>query len=354
MALESNPNQAFLANNTEDDLAALDSMAFTGTQSQFGMNTVTMTPGSSFGAGGSTISSDSNPGRISDGRDGGFSGVSESLFDRIRARTAEQQKQSMSAQSSGVSSTQEAAQSSQQQPSAFMSQQPSSEPTMEHEKTNNSFGGNVDVPVMVSPADNQNILNANNNETTYSFTASAGGEDFSQAAGATAPHVPQYGPSRDDPYYAAMSNQQQQHPASIQDKASMALAQTGETMKSLLGAGLSGAQAIGAMAQQKMGGGGGGSGERSYNNNFLLREDSVEEGNALNATATMSQPPPPAAATTVASGAEAGSSGQAYSMLSYGKTFCEDMIGFVMQLPPWGKGLVAVILLWVIYAVFGG
>ena len=131
----------------------------------------------------------------------------------------------------------------------------------------------------------------------------------------------------------------------------MALAQTGNTVKSLLGAGLNGAKTIGAMAQDKMGGGKGGErGERSYNNNFLMREDSLEEGNMMN-TATMSQPPPPVSA-AVASGSEAGASVQAYSMLSYGKTFCQDLFGFVMDLPPWGKGIVAVVLIWALYVFF--
>jgi len=377
MALESTPNQSFLGDDADDDFAALDSMAFTGTQSQsqFGMNTVTpsVSSGSSFGGG---SNHDTNMGQISNGKDGGFTGVSESLFDRIRARTAEQQKQSMaSAQYSQVPPSQqppsqqpppppgqEAAQSSQQ--SAFMSHpqptQPSSESTMDFENdligmggNNNNAFGNTTGAGMGAPPQNNHAMNSNN-ETTYSFSANAG-EDFSQAA--PAPHVPQYGPSRDDPYYAATSNQPQQYPTSIQDKASMALVQTGETVKSLFGAGLSGAQAIGAMAQEKMGvgraDGGGSGGGRSYNNNFLLREDTLEEGNnnMMNHSAAMSQPPPPVPA-AVAAGSEAGVSGQAYSMFSYGKTFCEDLFGFFMSLPHWGKAIVTIILLWMLYAFF--
>ena len=34
-----------------------------------------------------------------------------------------------------------------------------------------------------------------------------------------------------------------------------------------------------------------------------------------------------------------------YSMLSYGKTFCQDLYAFVMQLPLWGKGVLVVMLL---------
>lgn len=212
-----------------------------------------------------------------------------------------------------------------------------------HSTTGASGGPNQNT----ANANTGNNANTNNNETTYSFSASAG-EDFSQSAVVSPPRIPVYGASRDDPYYTAGGNQQQ-HPSSFQDRASVALAQTGETIKSLWGAGVSGAQAIGAMAQDKMGGGGGvGGGERSYNNNFLLGEDDLERG---------SEQRPPPVSTAVASGADnaAGASdGQgAYSMLKYGKTFCEDVFGFVMQLPPWGKGLVAVVLLWVLYVVFG-
>ena len=44
-------------------------------------------------------------------------------------------------------------------------------------------------------------------------------------------------------------------------------------------------------------------------------------------------------------------SGQAYSMLSYAKTFCEDLYGFLMQLPPLGKAFVVVVLLgfWLLF-----
>lgn len=329
MALQSTPNQAFLGNDgAEDDLAALDSMSFTGS-----------------GAGGG--GSGDNVGRIGDGRDGaGFSGVSESLFDRIKARTAEQQKQAMSASSSS------------QQPSAFVSQQQqtSSEPTMEeHDKQNSTVMGGA-VAASNTGSTMQQQQNNSNNETTYSLSASTG-EDFSfQPAGPTANpplRVPQYGASRDDPYYTAINNSNHQYPISIQDKASIALAQTGESVKSLWEAGVSGARAVGAMAQDKIAGEG-------SNNSFLLRGDGLEEGSNMmgsgggggGASSTMSQPPPAAA---VASGDATGAatSDQAYSMLAYFKTFCEDVFGFVMQLPPWGKGVVAVILLWVLYFLFG-
>ena len=142
-------------------------------------------------------------------------------------------------------------------------------------------------------------------------------------------------------------------------------------MKSLWGAGVSGAQVIGGMARDKLSGGNtnthtnnGGMGERTYNNNFLLRDDSEHGGSgmmmdhAATLSSSSSQPPPPVSAavasgdasetTTTTSGHQ-----QAYSMLKYGKTFCEDVFGFVMQLPPWGKGVVAVIVLWALYVVFG-
>eukprot|EP00578_Thalassiosira_sp_NH16_P004139 CAMPEP_0181138820 /NCGR_PEP_ID=MMETSP1071-20121207/34449_1 /TAXON_ID=35127 /ORGANISM="Thalassiosira sp., Strain NH16" /LENGTH=353 /DNA_ID=CAMNT_0023225679 /DNA_START=32 /DNA_END=1094 /DNA_ORIENTATION=+ len=353
MALESNGGENLLGN--DDDFAALDSMAFTGSQSQFGMNTVAMNSSSgggdtsfggrdtSFGGGSSQGASQQSGvsaqyggggggGAMGDGRENGFSGVSGSLFDRIRARTAEQQKQSLSSQSS-------------------QQQQQSSEPTMELERNsadaaNNAFDAAVANSATGAPGGPSQ--NTSNNETTYSFSASAG-EDFSQSAVVSPPRIPVYGASRDDPYYTAGGNQQQ-HPSSMQDRASAALAQTGETMKSLWGAGVSGAQAIGAMAQDKMGGGGAssGGGGRSYNNNFLLGEDDLERGSE--------QRPPPVSA-AVASGSDnvAGASeGQgAYSMINYGKTFCEDMFAFVMQLPTWGKGLVAAVMLWVLYVVFG-
>ncbi|KAL7540548.1 hypothetical protein ACHAXR_010891 [Thalassiosira sp. AJA248-18] len=367
MALEPPSNQAFLGSNHDqteaDDFAALDSMAFTGTQSQFGMNTVAVT--SSVGSFGSNDS-----GRIGDGsKGGGFTGVSESLFDRIRARTAEQQKQSLSSSSSQQQQQQQPSFQEAQQ-SAFMSHQPSSQPTMEPERNafgaHNSSNNAFDAAPTNQNNNNNNMNNDNNDETTYSFSASAG-EDFSQQGAAPSPllRVPQYGASRDDPYYAATTSsnqQQQQQPTSIQDKASVALAQTGETMKSLWGAGVSGAQTIGGMARDKMAGGSGGGGvggERSYNNNFLLREDSLEQGNNMMDAATMSQqqqmqqPPPPVSAEVV-SGSETGPavSDQAYSMLKYGKTFCEDVVGFVMQLPPWGRGVVAVVVLYALYLFF--
>lgn len=342
MALETNPDQAFLAPPSDDDFAALDSMAFTGTRSQFNTNNMTPNDGGNFGG-----ASDNNLiGRVSDGREAGFTGVSESLFDRIRARTAEQQTQPPSNLSSQATTQpqplNEPTHSSQQV--APLSQQPDSEPTMEIENKN-TFDAAVVGASTGSPFNNQHNT-VNNNETTYAFAATAG-ENFSAAS----PYVPQYGPSRNDPYYAASSSgQPQQYPTSIQDKATMALAQTSDTVKSIFGAGLNGAQAIGALAQEKMAGrGSSGQGERSYNNNFLMREDSMEQG----APSTMDQRPPPAAAPAgVTSGSQVGAvSGQAYSMLSYGKTFFEDLFVFVMQLPLWGKGIVVLVLSYVLYLI---
>jgi len=289
MSLESNPDQAFLGAPADNDLATLDSMDFTGTQSQFGVNAM------------ATGSSGSNNTGMP-GQEGGFSGVSGSLFDRIRARTAEQQNPSTVSPPT---------------PSPPVSQQPSSEPTMEIENQN-AFDAAVAGASVGAAFQNQGPP-ANTNETTYAFAAAAG-EDFSAAV----PHVPQYGPSRDDPYYAASSSNPQQHyAASIQDKTALALEQTGNTIKSIFGAGLNGARAVGALAQDKMARGRGGGGDRSYSNNFLIREDTVERGGAPPTNA----PPPPVA------GPFGSPQAGTYSMLSYGKTFCEDLFMFVKQLP---------------------
>ena len=363
MALESNNNEGLLGGG-DDDFAALDSMGYTG-QSQYGMNTVNMsTPSSSsFGSNNSGGAPSSSGGgtSVGDGRDNGFSGVSGSLFDRIRARTAEQQKQSIS--SSQPQQQQEAAQSSSQQ-YAFVSQQqqPSSgEPTMELERNGSDPYNTATVNAFIDNAVNNGAGTSgapsaynqnNNNETTYSFSASAPGEDFSQAAAPGAGlRVPQYGASRDDPYYAALNNQNaQQYPTSIQEK-------TVDTMKSLWDAGLNGAQTISAMAQAKLGSDGVDATPRSYNNNFLLREDSMEYGmggpSTTGAMNQQQQPPPPPPMSTSALDPETAAAGQGYSMLKYGKTFCEDVFAFVMQLPPAGKGAVGVVLLWVLYVLFG-
>ena len=369
MALESNNNEGLLGGGGvgEDDFAALDSMGYTG-QSQYGMNTVNMnssTPSSSsFGSNTGSSAPPASAGgggtAVGDGRDNGFSGVSGSLFDRIRART-EQQKQSISSSQQPQqqqAATQEAAQSSSQQ-SAFVSQQqqPSSgEPTMELERNGSDPYNTVTVNAFIDNAVNNGAGTSgaqnNNNETTYSFSASAPGEDFSQAAAGAGLRVPQYGASRDDPYYAASNNQNaQQYPTSIQEKAV-------DTMKSLWDAGLNGAQTISAMAQAKLGSDGVDATPRSYNNNFLLREDSMENGmGGPPTTGTMNQQqqkqPPPPPISTSGLDPETAAAGQGYSMLKYGKTFCEDVFAFVMQLPPAGKGAVGVVLLWVLYVLFG-
>ncbi len=373
MSLESTPSEAFLGNDSsEDDFASLDSMGFTsGSHSQqFGMNTVLMPP--SGGGGGndyamSTNSSTSNIGggvattTANDEREGGISGgaPSGSLFDRIRARTAEQQKLSNSNHSTHATvapSNQVAAQQQQRQHQQQLQYPQSLE---------SAFKSNQQQqPSISGEPSHQNTILANNNETTYSFTSSGGGEDFSQLNSNTAnvnmPHIPVYGASRDDPYYIAANNnanhQHQFHSTNnFQDKATMALVQTGETMKSLWNVGVSGAQTIGAMAKDRMMGSGNNDERGGYSNNFLLRdENNLEEGGG---SATMSQPPPQfhtgttnATTTTTSGGATAD---QAYSMLQYGKTFCEDIIGFVRQLPSWGQGIVGVIMLWLLYALFG-
>ena len=189
----------------------------------------------------------------------------------------------------------------------------------------NSFDAAVSAAGMNSSA----AAPKTDNETTYSFTASAGGEDFSQV------HVPTYGNSRDDPYYAAANNSNPHYQMSMQDKASQALAATGDAMKSLF----SGAQSM--MTSNADGQ------HRGYTNNFLLREDS-ESGIP---TGVMQPPIPPPPVSEGSYGA--GASEQAYSMLNYGKTFVQDVSGFVMELPPWGKGVLALVVLILFYFVFG-
>ncbi len=348
MSLESTPSEAFLGNDApEDDLASLDLMGFTsGSHSQqFGMNTVLL-PG---GSGGDYAMSMNSSGShhvgsasaASEEREGGLPNASGSLFDRIRARTAEQQKLSSSNHSTQSSSNQAAAQQSSQQQyypqlseNAFVPQQ-QPPPSISGEPSHN---------IMANYSNNNN----NNKETTYSFSASGGAEDFSQQTSNThnVPHIPVYGASRDDPYYIAVNNaNHHHHPTNFQDKATIALAQTGETMKSIWHVGVSGAQYIGAMAKDRMMGGSGY--ERTHGNNFLLREEgTLEQGGGGSATMNQS-----AGTTTTTAGSA--SADQAYSMLQYGKTFFADVIGFVRQLPSWGQGIVGVILLWVLYVLFG-
>ena len=357
MSLESTPSEAFLGNDvSEDDFASLDSMGFTsGSHSQqFGMNTVLLPPSGGGSGGDYSMSMNSSSHHVgsasaaSEEREGGISSTSGSLFDRIRARTAEQQKISSSNHSTQSSSNQAAAQQSSQQQyhpqlseNAFVPQQqplPSISGEPRHQNAMSNYSNN----------------NNNNNETTYSFSASGGAEDFSQQTSTThnVPHIPVYGASRDHPYYIAANNanHHHHHPTNFQDKATMALAQTGETLKSLWHVGVSGAQSIGAVAKDRMMGGSGY--ERKYNNNFLLREeDTLEQGGG--GSVAMNQSPPQLHAGTTTTTAGSASSDQALSMLQYGKTFCEDVIGFVRQLPSWGQGILGVILLWVLYVLFG-
>lgn len=368
MALETNDNnEAFLSGGGgEDDFAALDSMGLTG--QSYGMNTVHMSSSidnvGSNNVGGITPATTQTAGAaggVSDGTSG-FSGVSGSLFDRIKARTAEQQKASVSnTQQQPAPIQQEAAQSSSQQ-SVFMSQQqsqqpPSGEVTMELERhRSDEFNSSAPTNLSSGMTSQQNTAIPNNNETTYSFSASGGGEDFSQQAQQQM-HVPDYGVNR---YAGAAGNQQQQYPQNIQDQAL-------NTMKSLWSTGVNSAQNTIAIAQQKMGIESSNESDatpRSYNNNFLLREDSMESG-GIGATMQQQVPPQPISAAQfdpehVQAGSSANASGmsgimgeQGYSMLQYGKTFCEDMYAFVMQLPPVGKGAVGIILLWILYVLFG-
>eukprot|EP00956_Cyclotella_meneghiniana_P017152 scaffold27685_cov63-Cyclotella_meneghiniana.AAC.7 len=281
-------NSAFLSGgqNEEDNFAALDAMAPNPNAfSNYGQQSAPQmsAPSSS---------------------EHGFSGGSESLFDRIRARTLEQQKQSSSVNS---------------QPAApAPSQQHASEPTMELEKSPNSFDAAV--------AQASSGARTTSNETTYSFS---GPSDFSSAI----PQVPNYA----NTHYAS-ADPNHQYPTSMKDKASA-------TFNTLW----NGAQTLVSSAQERMksdqtGGG--------YSTNFLLREDGMEGG--------VGAPPAPmggmAQQTTNNENSEGGAmsfvSGQAYSMLSYGKTFCEDMYGFFLELPRWGKGAVVFVTILLIKFLF--
>jgi hypothetical protein len=336
-------NQAFLSgtDNDDDNFAALDSMvphSFNNYGQQnhapSQMNAVVphslynnpSNPGAtSFG------SSDSDSGRVADGREQGFSGVSESLFDRIRARTAEQQKQSSQSSQPLPSSVQQ---------TAFQTfpQQQHSNPTMELEEDPNATKSHHSFDAAIAGAAS-GVEQPPPNETTYSFSGAA---DFSSAV----PRVPTYGPSRNAHYISANSSQQP-YPSSLQDKASMALNATTETMKSLW----AGAHTLVASAQSRMGQGGDGVSGGGYNTNFLLREEGLEGGVGAGRAHALSGELP-AMNEAAGGGTLSAVSGQAYSMLSYGKTFCEDMYAFFMQLPNWGKGIVLVVLVLFIKFLF--
>ena len=386
MAFVAEGSQAFLSGNDDDDddtnnFAALDSMTSGRISNQSAFMQQQQQSNSGGGGGGGMNAPASSGGG---GGEGGELG--ESLFDRIRRRTEEQQRQQKAQQqvvaqpatAPTFSQQPPAAQSSfqqqqqQQPPSEFVSQQPSAESSMElglerepsdgiiptNAPTTNT-GGNA-FATAVQSVENRNINNNNNNSTaenTYSFAASTG-EDFSfqPTPGVAAPYVPTYGPSRNDPAYfsgATNNNSQHQYPAaSFQDKATMALNDAGSTIKSILEKGMSGASTLVSSAQERMGGGEGG-GRGGYSNNFLLREDSMEQGGGNNNN-MMHQPPPPQqqqqqqqqmGQSEAVGGESSAVSGQAYSMLSYAKTFCEDLYGFVMQLPPAGKAGVVVVML---------
>ena len=121
----------------------------------------------------------------------------------------------------------------------------------------------------------------------------------------------------------------------------MAINDAGSTMKVMFGN-------LVSVAQDRMNGGGSSGG--GYSNNFLLREDSMEQQQGYNPNnmtsqqqssqmmdhQSSSQSNPATADAAAATG---------YSMMSYGKTFCQDLYAFVMQLPPWGKGVLVVVLL---------
>ncbi|KAL7495410.1 hypothetical protein ACHAWT_004094 [Skeletonema menzelii] len=334
MAFVADGSQAFLSGDDDDDndnLAALDSMTTSG------MNNNQSAFMSQQHSGGMTAAPTNT-------NSGGGGELGESLFDRIRRRTEEQQRQQKEQQQQ--QRTTAAAQS------AFVSQQPSAESSMELGLEREPSDGIIPTAPPPSTANTgknafdtavQSVENRNNNnnttENTYSFTATTG-EDFSFQP--TPPSVPTYGPSRNDPAYYSGANSSQQYPASFQEKAAMALNDAGSTIQSLLGRGMAGASSLVTSAQERLSGGSGGRG--GYNNNFLLREDSLEQG--IGNSNVMQQPPPPPASSQAEGVADSNvGSGQAYSMVSYAKTFCEDLYGFFMQLPPLGKAGVVVVLL---------
>ncbi len=313
MAFVAEGSQAFLSPNDDDaeNLAALDSMTTTSSGSAF------MSQQMPSGGGGMTA-----PPTATEGGE-----LGESLFDRIRRRTEEQQRQQKHQQQQTMA----------QAPSAFVSQHPSAESSMELGlETEPSDGIPPPATANTGNAFDAAVNSINNNNTaenTYSFTATTG-EDFSFQP--TAPAVPTYGPSRNDPTYSGANNSQQ-YPTSFQEKAAMVFNDAGSTISSLFGKGVAGASTLVSSAQERMGGGGARGG---YNNSFLLREDSMEQG--VGSNATMQQQQQPAATQMRQSEAVAGTS---YSMIAYAKTFCEDLYGFLMQLPPVGKAGVIVVLL---------
>jgi hypothetical protein len=120
----------------------------------------------------------------------------------------------------------------------------------------------------------------------------------------------------------------------------MALNDAGSTMKVMFGN-------LVSVAQDRMNGGGGSSGGGGgYNNNFLLREDSMEQQQGYpNMTSQQQQQQQPQMMDQSNPATADAATVSGYSMLSYGKTFCQDLYAFVMQLPPLGKGVLVVVLL---------
>lgn len=396
---EDSPSQAFLSNNNDDDsdFAALDSMtphAYNASH-HYGQQQTQQQPSQNFGAvvphslynnqgtsssGASADGSmnsggngDNNIGRVGDGVNGGFSGVSESLFDRIRARAEQQQKPRQSSYPSSAvppSQQQQQPQPQQQVKSAFESQQ-RQQPTMEYER-DPSVGGAF--------AQNGNITNPSTNEATYTFSPppsempSQNSQKYpqqQQQQQQQTPHVPTYGPSRNDPHYSShVSSRNHGHggsTTSFQDKAAMAWEQTSSTVKSLWEKASSGAQTIGALAREARAGNGGSGGMRGggggYNNNFLLRsgiddDDEMERGvgdgpHASQLRQQHHQDTVMAGSNTSGAGSGAVVGDQAYSMVAYAKTFCLDVFGFVKDMPLWGKGFFVLVLLWAFYAFKG-
>lgn len=241
--------------------------------------------------------------------------VSGSLFDRIRARTEEQQKAAAASAAANTTAV------------IAPSQQQASEPTMELEKSppqKTAFDNAVNASTSGIPPQQQQQQQPSN-ETTYSFS---GASDYST-------HIPTYGPSRNQ--YTS-DEQQYYYGNSIKDKASNALFTVWNGAQS----------AIGMVQDRFLNGGNNSGGESGYNTNFLLREDGLEGGGGGGApSSSMASHPEGGGATAISF-----VSGKAYSMVSYGKTFCEDIFGFFMQLPHWGKGVVVIVLVLLVKFLF--
>lgn len=321
------PGEAFLStdgyyedNAGGDDFATLDAMV----------------PHAFNNAGANSLS---NPaGGVASGSDGGFAGVSESLFDRIRAKTAEHQQQQRS-------HTQPSQPQLPSHSRTHFSDAPAVNPPTSMNYQQDFLAGSM--PAGAPPTEQPEFERGPEVSTPSPAPAvSAGGEPTYYASSgpsnfAPAPAPPTYGPSRTWPSSAA-SEQSHTEGLTMQDKAAMALEQTSGAMGNIFGRASAGAQSLVAAAR--------GAGNK---HGLLEREEQYglerEEGMAAPSHSLPTQDFAVGETGTSASGT---ARDQAYSMVSYGKTFCQDMSGFVWQLPIWGKALIAIILLWIIFSFF--